>query len=76
MKSIHIRDVDEATLARLKQRAVLHHRSLQGELHAILDEAVQRMPKQDRSDELDLIVVETNNSGNWSRDTVYGDDAR
>ncbi len=37
MKSLHIRDVPEPMIARLKRRARLHHRSLQGELIFVLE---------------------------------------
>ena len=39
MKSLHIRDVDPNILAALKRLAKSHRRSLQGELHTILERA-------------------------------------
>jgi antitoxin FitA len=35
---ILVRDLDDALVARLKERAKLNHRSLQGEVKAILEE--------------------------------------
>jgi antitoxin FitA len=39
MAQILVRDLDDALVARLKQRARENHRSLQGEVKAILEEA-------------------------------------
>ena len=39
MAQILVRGLDDALLARLKERASLNHRSLQGEVKAILEEA-------------------------------------
>jgi plasmid stability protein len=39
MAQILVRGLDEALVARLKERAKLNHRSLQGEVKAILEEA-------------------------------------
>ena len=41
MTSIHIRDVAPETLQALKGLARSHHRSLQGELHTILERAAR-----------------------------------
>jgi hypothetical protein len=38
MAQILVRDLDDALVARLKERAKLNHRSLQGEVKAILEE--------------------------------------
>lgn len=42
MAQILVRDLDEALVARLKERARQNHRSLQGEVKAILEEAAPR----------------------------------
>lgn len=42
MPSLSIKNVPEATLEQLRQRAKRHHRSLQGELLSIIDEALTR----------------------------------
>ncbi len=42
--TLSIKNVPEDVLERLRQRARRHHRSLQGELRAILDEAIQPKP--------------------------------
>lgn len=76
MKSIHVRDVEENVLMRLKRRAALHHRSLQGELHAILEDAAEQVSLEVAEDALDLIVVDTAVEQRFSREEMYGDDAR
>ncbi|MFC1657144.1 hypothetical protein ACFL2P_01045 [Candidatus Moduliflexota bacterium] len=40
MAELLVRNLDQETLKRLKLRAKLHHRSLQGEAKLILEEAV------------------------------------
>jgi antitoxin FitA len=42
MAQILVRDLDDALVARLKERAKQNHRSLQGEVKAILEEAAPR----------------------------------
>ena len=46
--SLSIKNVPEEIVARLKERAARHHRSLQGELMALLEEAVQPRRKSVR----------------------------
>ncbi len=72
MKSIHIRDVPEATLERLKLRAVRHHRSLQGELQALLAEAAKQV-EVEGAVEFSLNTVRTKGTQNWSREGIYDD---
>ena len=76
MKSLHIRDVDERVLDRLRMLARMHHRSLQGELRAVLEEAASRAPAARHEEPLHLVTVATGRTGTWSRDEIYGDDAR
>jgi plasmid stability protein len=71
MKSILLRGIPEATLESLKQRARSHHRSLQGELHALLAEAVGR-PTGGTSD-FQIKTVHTKGLQNWSREAIYED---
>jgi hypothetical protein len=75
MKSILIRDLPEQTLENLKQLAAYHHRSLQGELHRILEEASRRTPNLN-SGSFKIKTVNTGMQGTWSRDEIYSDDAR
>ena len=75
MKSIHVRDVDPAVLKRLQTLARLHHRSVQGEIRAILAEAARRAPETCDMDTLALVTVETEAIGTFRREEIY-DDAR
>lgn len=45
MAQILVRDLDDALVARLKERAKQNHRSLQGEVKAILEEAAPMATK-------------------------------
>jgi len=72
MKSLHIRGVPETTLAQLKRRAVLHRRSLQGELIFLLEEAARQTPAEE-SAKFSLNTVRTGGTQNWSREGIYED---
>ena len=71
MKSLHIRDVDEATLARLRRLAALHHRSLQGEVRALLDEAARRAPDFGDDASLPITTVSVGVEGTLRREDIY-----
>ena len=75
MKSLHIRDVPPDTVAALKRLARQHHRSLQGELRAILEQAARLATENERG-ELKLHFVETGRNDDWRRDEMYDDSAR
>lgn len=72
MKSLHIRDVPETVIERLKRRAVRHHRSLQGELQDLLSEAA-RQAAAEESSEFTLHQVKTEGNQQWSREAMYED---
>ncbi|MCY4189381.1 MAG: hypothetical protein OXD30_12950 [Bryobacterales bacterium] len=76
MSSILIRDVAPGTLRALKLLARSHHRSLQGELQAILARAASMAPPEAEQRRLQLVTVKTERSCQWGRGTVYGDDGR
>ena len=76
MSSIHIRDIEPATLAALKRLARNHHRSLQGELRFILGQAARLAPMEDDAQTLGLVTVRTGHTASWSRDDIYGADGR
>ena len=67
---------DELVLDRLRMLARMHHRSLQGEVRAILAAAARRVPRPDADEELDLVTVATGRSDTWTRQAIYNDDAR
>lgn len=75
MKSIHVRDVDPVVLHNLQTLARLHHRSVQGEIRAILAEAARRVPTEGGGDQLDLVTVDTGATDAFRREEMY-DDAR
>jgi plasmid stability protein len=72
MKSLHIRNIPETTIERLKRRALNHHRSLQGELQYLLEEAAKQTAVDDASD-FSLHTVKTQGAQNWSREGIYED---
>jgi plasmid stability protein len=47
MAQLLVRDLDPAVVARLKDKARQNHRSLQGEVKAILEEAAERATRQE-----------------------------
>ncbi len=47
MAQVLVRDLDDNTVATLKQRAKQHHRSLQSEVRAILVDAANLTPSAD-----------------------------
>lgn len=76
MSSILVRDVPPETLRALKRLARSHHRSLQGELHAILDRVAQMAPPDTKRHRLDLVTVRVGQSASWNRDEIYGTEGR
>jgi len=71
MKSILLRGVPETTLEKLKIRARTHHRSLQGEIHALLSEAV--VGPGGKTSDFQIKTVHTGGLQNWSRKAIYED---
>lgn len=76
MPGLHIRDLPEETLRALKRRARAHHRSVQGEVRAILDEAARAAPPEGGHPPIRLHHVAVGGKGRWPREDIYGDDAR
>ncbi|MFO8073344.1 MAG: hypothetical protein R6V85_15880 [Polyangia bacterium] len=76
MKSVLIRNLDEQVLARLKRLAASNHRSLQGELHHILERASRLAPRNEAASSLELITVSSGRRGTFDRDEIYGDGGR
>jgi plasmid stability protein len=68
MPALHIRDVDDAVLAALKAQAERNHRSLQGEVRSILEQAVAAAAPK-----LALKTVHVGGSATFSRDDMYDD---
>lgn len=59
MSSLHVGNVKPATLEGLRRLARIHHRPMQGELHAIIDQAAQLAPPAEEVLPLDLVSVKT-----------------
>lgn len=76
MSSLHIRNIDEKTLSSLKRLAKQHHRSLQGELHFILQKASELALEENSEEDLDLITVHSELKSPWSREDIYDDSDR
>lgn len=77
MPAIHVRDVDDAILDALKARAARNHRSLQGEIRAILEEIVRGAARSSRTrkQRLRIKTVRVGAPVTYSRDVIYEDDA-
>jgi len=73
MKSLHIRDVDPDIIKKLQVLARIHHRSMQGELRAVLAEASLRASAVMLDNELDLVTVNTGKESAWSREDYYNE---
>ena len=76
MPSIHIRGLTPGTLQALKRLARSHHRSLQGELHTILERAARMAPPDETVRALNLVTVRTGHTASWSGDEIYGPGGR
>ena len=76
MKSILIREIDQDTLNALKRLAKFHNRSLQGELHAIIDRAVKMSPSSLPERNLELVTVKTKTASSWRREEIYDSEGR
>lgn len=71
MKSLHIRDIDETTLDCLRRLAAMHHRSLQGEVRALLEDAARRAPGEADEASLPLSTVSVGTEGGFRREEIY-----
>lgn len=76
MPAVHIRNVPEDVLQALKRRAQRHERSLQGELRQILREVADLEGPGGSLPPLRLHLSTASPTGTWSRDEIYGEDAR
>jgi plasmid stability protein len=75
MPALHIREVDDAILQRLKLRAKTNRRSLQGEVLSILEEA--SLPKEKGSNArrpLRIHRVAVGAKVDYSRQEIYGEE--
>jgi len=71
MTAVHIRDLSEETMVRLKERARRNGRSMQKELVDVLDSAAaEPLPKRRRGP-LNITVVHTGHTEPWDRAEIY-----
>ncbi|MGB0678430.1 MAG: FitA-like ribbon-helix-helix domain-containing protein [Polyangiales bacterium] len=75
MAAVHIRNLDEDLINALKQRAVAHERSLEGELRIILREAARDFRPVDTAP-LVIHTVRVGHASDFSREEMYPDDER
>ena len=76
MPNLSVKDVPEALAERLRQRAARNHRSLQGELMAIIEQAANEAPAPGLAADR---VASPGTVGSWDplrRGVVVGHDAR
>ncbi len=76
MPALHVRQIPASVVEALKRRASKHHRSLQGELHAILDEAARAAPPPDGLAPLKLKQSSSRRTDPWTREELYDDRGR
>ena len=77
MPALHVRNLDDALIAALKERARRNHRSLQGEVRSILEAAAgdRRAGTRTRR-RLRLRTVSIGHTSGFSRDVIYENDDR
>ncbi len=87
MSALAIREIDDHVVEILKNRAVVHHRSLAGEVRAILTDVANGVPvalagltpdevaqRSKRAAELSFSYASSTSTA--SRDEIYSDDGR
>ncbi len=68
--------MDPQIYSALKRLAQIHKRSLQGELHALLEWAVKLSPSSGKENTLSLVTVRTPGTSSWPREEIYGNQGR
>lgn len=77
MVAFNVRNVPEPVAAALRERASKHGRSLQQELLVILEAAAaEPVSATSTPSPIELKTVRTAGSSSWSREEIYGDEAR
>lgn len=74
--TIHIRNVQEAILAALRERAEAHGRSMQQEILDILRAAAAVPIPRQPSSPIQLVTTCTSADTTWRREEIYGDQGR
>jgi plasmid stability protein len=76
MPGIHVRDVPAETVRALARRAKAHHRSVQGEVRAILEAAARAAPPERGYPAIRLEHVAVGGNASWTREDIYDDQGR
>lgn len=76
MPAVHVRNVPEAVLAALRERAERHGRSMQQELLAILEQAATEPARAPAPEPIRLVKVRTPGRSGFRREEIYGDEGR
>jgi plasmid stability protein len=76
MPALHIRNVPEAIMAALRERAAAHDRSMQQELLAILEDATAEPLLGRAPPPIRLVTVKTPGRSTWRREETYGGEGR
>ncbi len=77
MPGLSIRNISPEVLVALRHRAARHHRSLHGELHAILEETAAMEPRDDEP-RLEIVLARHSrgDEADWSRQAIYDEHHR
>jgi plasmid stability protein len=76
MSALHVRNVPEATIAALRERAKRRGRSMQQEILNILEKAATEPLEGEAQPPLELVTVNTRGTSTWRREEIYGDQGR
>jgi plasmid stability protein len=74
--AIHVRNVPEAVVAALRERAARHGQSMQQEIRQILEAAAASQPPPGAVDPVSLHTVRAEGTSTWRREEIYGDAGR
>lgn len=76
MTAIHVRNVPEAVVAALRERAARNGQSMQQEIRQILEAAAASQAPPAPVDPVQLHTVRAGGSLTWRREEIYGDAGR
>jgi len=76
MPAIHVRNVPEATVSALRERAERHGRSMQQEVLEILENAAAEPVPTQAPAPIQLATTRTSVTATWRREDIYGDEGR
>ena len=76
MTAIHVRNVPEPVVTALRERAARHGRSMQQEVHNILEAAATAPPSLETPQPIRLTTVRTASTSTWDREGIFGSAGR